>query len=251
MKQTAKTLILIFTLLFNSNLRAQTKENEVLSSFQEGTTRGLEQKELKTDKLAANVFIDERDGKQYEYVKIGNQTWMAENMAYLPKVCPPTEDCGYWVYGFYRDNVGMAKANNNYKTFGVLYNYEAASKACPPGWHLPTDEEWKILEFAHGMKKKDLDKSGERGNIGIYLRSKRLWEFNYNQANKMGLKALPAGFLVYTSNDFIDLGRATTFWAGENSEGQLWCRCIKYNTKKIERNYPPRPNGLSVRCIKD
>ena len=33
----------------------------------------------------------------------------------------------------------------NCKKYGRLYTWEAAKKACPKGWHLPSDAEWKIL----------------------------------------------------------------------------------------------------------
>lgn len=52
------------------------------------------------------------------------------------------------------------------KRFGYLYTYEAALKALPEGWSLPTDEDWKELEKALGMDDAELD--GEEMWRGTY-----------------------------------------------------------------------------------
>jgi uncharacterized protein (TIGR02145 family) len=103
--------------------------------------------EIEEDAFAGETgtFTDSRDGNTYKWVKIGDQVWMAENLAYLPEVSPPseysdTEPC-YYVYGYEGTNVSEAKTTYNYKTYGVLYNYLAALTACPNGWHIPTIEE--------------------------------------------------------------------------------------------------------------
>ncbi|MCK9320171.1 FISUMP domain-containing protein, partial [Methanoculleus sp.] len=99
----------------------------------------------------AGTFTDSRDGNDYNWVKIGDQVWMAENLAYLPSVnmvADGSEDAAgsyYYVYGYDGTDVTAAKATANYTTYGVLYNWLAAMNACPDGWHLPSDAEWTEL----------------------------------------------------------------------------------------------------------
>jgi uncharacterized protein (TIGR02145 family) len=101
-------------------------------------------------------FTDSRDGKTYKTVKIGDQWWMAENLAWLPAVNPVNDNSStekyYYVSGYNGTDVSAAKATQNYTTYGVLYNWPAAMNgaagsdanpssvqgACPAGWHIPS-----------------------------------------------------------------------------------------------------------------
>jgi uncharacterized protein (TIGR02145 family) len=97
-----------------------------------------------------NSFMDARDSNIYPTVQIGTQCWMKKNLAYLPSVVGPgtgSETTSYYyVYDYNGTDVSAAKATSNYTTYGVLYNWPAATTACPSGWHLPTDAELNTLE---------------------------------------------------------------------------------------------------------
>lgn len=97
----------------------------------------------------------------YAFVVIGNQTWMAENLAWLSVVSPSGDGSStlpyYYVYGYEDSSVDETKSSSNYSTYGVFYNWEAAKTACPIRWHLPSEDEWKILEVYLGMTESDAD----------------------------------------------------------------------------------------------
>lgn len=88
-------------------------------------------------------------GKTYKTVIINGKEWMAENLAYLPAVYPSSNksytEPRYYVYDYQGTDVITTKNNTNFPTYGVLYNWPAAMAVCPPGWHLPSDDEWTAL----------------------------------------------------------------------------------------------------------
>ena len=114
-------------------------------------------------------MVDTRDNHVYRTVKIGDQTWMAENLAYLPSVNKPSATVGatvplYFVLNYDGEDLAAAKATEEYKKYGVLYNWYGAMDQenaqggsadavpsgvqgiCPAGWHLPSKAEWQVLE---------------------------------------------------------------------------------------------------------
>ncbi|MDR3001972.1 MAG: hypothetical protein LBU89_12000 [Fibromonadaceae bacterium] len=103
------------------------------------------------------TFTDPRDKKTYKTVKIGEQTWMAQNLDYHG------ED-GFFGLCYGDEPKKKRKPKLNCKNYGRLYDWKEAMEACPAGWHLPSNKEWQILvDFAGGDKvagKKLKSKSG-------------------------------------------------------------------------------------------
>jgi hypothetical protein len=176
---------------------------------------------------------DARDNQTYRIVTIGSQTWMAENLKYLPSVVGPGTGSKttphYYVYGYNGTNVTYAKATANYNTYGVLYNWPAAMNGtassttnpsgvqgvCPDGWHLPSDAEWTELT----------DYPGFTALLG-------------------GLRDLSGAFNV--------IGHYGFWWsATEDSASGAWGRGVDYHYSDVGRFDGYKEVGFSVRCVRD
>ncbi len=214
-------------------------------------------KYLSFDEISSksSTFTDPRDGNVYKTVTIGKQVWMAENLKYLPSVTEPRTTSNvmplYYVYDLEGSTINAAKANDNYKTYGVLYNWPAAIKACPTGWHLPTDEDWQTLTKYLGGASYC---AGDLKTTGTAENRTGLWASpNTAATNKSGFSALPGGHLYIYRDDgsYLQLGKCGYWWTATESSDQVWYRRIDYNGKKIYNNLSPKKWGYSVRCIKN
>lgn len=207
---------------------------------------------------STDSFTDSRDGNIYKTVKIGKQIWMAENLKYLPNVIGPgtgseTEPY-YYVYDYNGSSVTAAIETENYKTYGVLYNWSAATTACPKGWHLPSDAEWKVLEMHLGMTQQEADNTAWRGtDEGNKLKEAGTshWEAPSEGTNSTGFTALPGGDRVGTGV-FFDIGHIGFWWSATGSDAEsAWIRSITYYLGSVDRHDYNKRQGFSVRCIKD
>jgi len=209
-------------------------------------------------------FTDSRDGTVYKTIKIGNQTWMAENLAYLPAVYRSPEgsstEARYYVYGYQGNDVNEAKASANYGKYGALYNFEAAKVACPTGWHTPSDEDWFEMEAYLGMPEEDLDQTGNRGideAIGKKLKSSSGWDWDDfhdadgNGTNESGFNALPGGIRAYEGTFNVE-GEWGEFWSTSPEDAtHYWNRYLVNDVWEVGRWGFYVSYGLSIRCVKD
>lgn len=167
------------------------------------------------DKCRMNVFTDNRDGKVYPTIQIGNQIWLAKNLSYKP-------DSGkYWT----PDN-----DINNVAIYGYLYNWETAQNVCPSGSHLPSKEDFEILLQNEEVK-------GLKDNLIV--------------TGKSGFSALFGGF--HAGINYIPSGISTAFWTSSVSEKSVWLMCIVQNGSNASiYNFPKKNStGNPVRCLLD
>jgi uncharacterized protein (TIGR02145 family) len=210
------------------------------------------------------------DGKSYAIVKVGTQTWMAENLAFLPAVSHVVKGSDslkhYYVYDYDDSLVGPAKNTGNYKIYGVLYNWPAAMNAegkhspfagrnqavCPAGWHMPGDEEWKTLEMALGMSQYDADTVYLRGSgeVGKKLKSSLGWINDGNGSNFSGFTALPGGYRN-THGDFRSIDNYALYWTATLSDTLAYYRSLNFNDNGVYRIPTLKSHGFSVRCVRD
>lgn len=198
-------------------------------------------KKIKQDSLSIKdqefgTFTDPRDGKTYRTIKIGKQTWMAENLAFKTKE-------GTWAYENNESNV---------QKYGYLYTWEAAKQACPSGWHLPSDEEWQQMEMFLGMAKADTGLSGFRGNIGWKLKKPTGWHSKQKEGGTTGFDALPGGLYSFEDSTFNDMDYNAYFWTNTSPKAEfVWERDLFDTFNEISRNRYKKTYGFSVRCVKD
>ena len=209
---------------------------------------------------SSGTFIDSRDGKSYKWIRIGTQIWMAENLGYLPSVSSSNTSSDsqkhYYVYGYDSTSVIEAKQSIGYPTYGVLYNWLAAQDACPFGWHLSTDEEWKILEQNQLMSESDAKFTGWRNSGIVGGKLKEVGANHWNSPNKIaafssGFNALPGGYLRY-NRGFLSLGSYAYFWSPTEEDDSYACgRLLRYYREGVYRNTWNKRVGLSIRCLKN
>jgi len=187
-----------------------------------------------TKSFETNFFVDSRDGQEYAYIKIGNQTWMAENLNY--------QTPGSW---WYEDD----SANGD--IYGRLYSLDAALSACPSGWHLPTDDEWKTLEIFLGMSQNEADDWDYRGtDEGEKMKSVNGWSDNGNGTNSSGFNALPGGHKRGAT--WNDIGRCGNWWTATQSSVEVYInRTLWSGSTKVKRSSDYNFVGSSVRCLKN
>ncbi len=226
-------LLIIGALLFFASSCKKEEDNHDSSENGEGFTCGED-------------FTDIRDGSVYATVQIGNRCWMAENLRYLPEVVGSGTSSQiephYYVYGYEGADVAAAKDDSKYNTYGVLYNWSATQTACPDGWHVPSDDEWKQMTDFLGGAMLAGSKLKETGTTH--------WNSpNSDATNETGFTALPGG-LRYISNAFVDIGNYGYWWsATENNTNSAWIRIMYYDIPHVFKDYQNKASGLSVRCV--
>jgi uncharacterized protein (TIGR02145 family) len=180
-----------------------------------------------------NTFTDPRDGKVYRTVKIGSQVWMAENLSY--------------------NAPGSIFYNNDPKNgekYGRLYNWETAMKASPTGWHLPSDEELKVL----------INFVGGKDAVGKHLKAKSGWSDNKGQngngLDTYGFAALPGGIALPDGIGYSGwsskVGNMGIWWSSsEYTSNEVYFWSMYYNDEGMIWYRASKKNLHSIRCVKD
>ncbi len=159
------------------------------------------------------------DGNVYQTIKIGNQFWMAENLK-TTRAADGSVLNGVYAYD---------DDENNVAEYGRLYTWQAAFDAEIPGWHLPSDEDWNVLEAEVGSEPGTKLKEG-----GI-----------------SGFDAKMAGYRN-DSGGYAHLGSWTMFWSSTPYiNNHVIVRNLFSDQTSIVRSGCDMMGGNSVRYLRD
>ena len=172
-------------------------------------------------------FTDSRDSKTYKTVKIGKQTWMAQDLEYYTS-------SGSWCYG--NDSSNCDKLGRR------LYNWQAATEGCPAGWHLPSADEWAEL----------INYLGGANVAGGKLKAKKGWNnSDSSSTNSSGFSALPGGYRNYGAV-FGGAGTEGYWWSATELDGGAWYFSLRYDNNIINKyGSNHKLAGYSIRCVKN
>lgn len=195
--------------------------------------------------LPDDSFLDTRDNHVYSIVEIGEQIWMAENMAYIDEALGIIG----LAYDYDESNVAM---------YGRLYNWDNALKVCPTGWHLPDIDDWEQLsEYVSnnngGYVKTDISTGYYWNNVGTHLKSINGWDpvwGNAGATDDYGFTALGAGF--HTTVIFSSLGQEGHWWSSnEYDDNNAYQQNVIGYRETFATHYLRKYYSFSVRCLKD
>ena len=175
----------------------------------------------------SDFLLDERDDNIYLVIQFNDLWWMCQNLKY---------DAGEGSSCYDDDET-------NCMLKGRWYTWETAKKACPEGYRLPSDEDWKALETYIGMDQSDLNKRYNRnsGTVGKFLKID----------GGLGFDADFAGVVNPISDDAYFNTHAYFWTATEHDEVNGWARVMEKSKQGVDRQIITKNYGLSVRCVRD
>ena len=190
------------------------------------------------------------DGYDYNVVGIGYQCWFGENLRTTTysdgTTIPNVPDNSAWIQLTSGGRCNFDNDANNVETYGRLYNWAAASNGaglCPSGWHVPTDQDWTILENS-------VANSGYSGNESEALKATTGWPAGSNGSDIFGFSALPSRLRSGSDGGFNY--PASSYWWSQSSNGSAaWSRSLHQDDPAILRASNNPRNGFSIRCVKD
>jgi uncharacterized protein (TIGR02145 family) len=195
--------------------------------------------------------VTDADGNVYKTVKIGTQTWMAENLKTtkyrngdaIPEVTGNTE-WGTLTTGAYCNYDNNAA---NAATYGRLYNWFAVNDSrnlAPTGWHVATESEWTaLLDYLGGWE----IAGGKLKEAGTSH-----WEDpNEGATNEVGFNALPGGSRTI-GGDFWNISSGGHWWTSTNgNSSSAYCIGMYYYDINVSTTGIIKEAGSSIRCVKD
>src|SRR5665648_96679 len=183
------------------------------------------------------------------WLAIGTQVWAKANLNVGTRINGGTITGGTnQTNNSIHDKYSYADTESNCTTYGGLYQWDEAMQyvttqgaqgICPTGSHIPSDNEWKILEMQLGMLQAAADATGWRGtDQGTQLKS----------GGTSGLNMPLAGYRG-TAGSFYSLSSIGFLWSSSESSTSAWRRYLSSGYATVLRDANDKGYGFSVRCL--
>lgn len=196
-------------------------------------------------------FVDARDGQSYCTVKIGEQTWMAKNLAYAApgSVCRKDDPANCEKYGrlySWMQAIGKSDAECGVGIDCVL-PAGPIQGVCPDGWSLPDTTDWMQL---HKFVKEN--NGGESVVESLMSTNQPEWDEYVTPTDRFGFSALASAGYYSPANAKSGADR-TYFWSrspapGDNTNARMFT--VEPSDKMSMNAYGGKGAHYSVRCIK-
>ncbi len=167
-------------------------------------------------------FMDNRDDKVYQCVQLDNVFWMTENLNFLNG-----------------ESKCYQNKPENCEKYGMLYKWEDAKTACPEGWELPSDYDWKMMERSAGMPDEIVDNRKFRIDQKMYQ--------NVIDGGELGINLLFSGWMAGAKKPY-HINRRGAYWTSTESGSKAWYRFID-NRQGIFRDMENKQYMYAVRCV--
>jgi len=240
------------TLLYS--LGNKVRLRDTVSASRTGIVRNLDT--TLNASIIYGYLTDSRDGQTYRTVKIGTQTWMAQNLN--RKVdsswCSDDSVKNCDAYGRLYQWTAVMALSHAYDSTSWGGTGVSHQGICPDTWHVPSDSQWQVLEASVGMDAGMAAKTGYRGMVeGNELKAASgLWG-SYEGTDDFGFAILPSG--VRGSNGsffFTGNGGHAYFWtATEDPTKSAWGRFFSSVLSNVYRDRYGKAVGFSLRCLQD
>lgn len=205
--------------------------------------------------------VTDIDGNIYNTIKIGDQTWMLENLKTTTynDGTPITEyqfgddwhngntQLAYYQWANTSDlnNVHTEELPTDY--YGVMYNNYAieTGKLAPEGWRIPTQADFETLEAF-------IAADGHAGNEATVLKSKTGWvESSGNGTDVYGFNGLPNGYVSTPGTPTASELICTWATTNVNTTDKTRLSVNLFDESTISYAHNSIAIGAGIRCIKE
>jgi uncharacterized protein (TIGR02145 family) len=201
-------------------------------------------------------------GQDYNTIEIFSQCWLKENLnvgALIP-VSQEMADNGIIEKYCYKDSEDSCSKYGGLYQWNEVMQYtivQGTRGICPPGWHVPSFEDWKVLngavESIYRIGDDAWDQPFDVGfNVGLNLKSIHGWQDGVTNTDRFGFSALPGGYRFWSGSGIFEVGSFGHWWTTMiNQTGYSFYYRMSYDYADIYFDYTSRETGYSVRCVKD